>query len=341
MTSPMAEDPKRSLDPDLQQGAGSACGVSVVIPTINRSGVLLDTVRDILAQEFDDWELIIVDQSDTVDHALLALLGTSPTPARYFKARFRGLPQARNFGWRLASKGIVLFVDDDIRCDPSFVRAHHDAHRRSGATLVAGGIVEPNDDPARRGATGAFNWWTASCTANFHLTTPGSCVHAKGCNFSVRRTDLARAGGFDEALSVGAALYEEAELALRLLPEHGPAWFAPEARLTHLVAPSGGCRVPNDVVRYMHGFAHNRSILIFRHLRWWHYPTALARLFLFGLSYSRADRSLRPLLATLRGIPAGRRAAMAGPLNAPLEAEEWTPGDPKTAGPRAIGTVAC
>lgn len=299
-------------------------GVSVVIPTINRADVLLDTVRDLLRQECDDWELIIVDQSQEVNCAVLELLRDSPVPARYFKADFRGLPLARNFGWRQANKDVVLYVDDDIRCDIDLVRNHHRAHLQTGAALVAGGIDEAKGNPHAGGAPGSLNWWTATSIRNFHSKIPGWCLQAPGGNFSVRRFALLAVQGFDEHLTVGAALYEETELALRLKQAGFRAWFAPDAHLVHLAAPAGGCRVPNDWPRYMYGLAHNRAILIFRHLRWWHRPTAMLRLLLLGVSYSRLDRSPRPLWATFKGLLAGRRVAALPPLNTELTASPCT-----------------
>lgn len=299
-------------------------GVSVVIPTINRAEVLLDTIRDLLDQDFDEWELIIVDQSDEVNCEALALLQDSKVPARYFKAQFRGLPQARNFGWRQAQKDIVLYIDDDIRCGPEFVRAHLTAHVRTGATLVAGGIEEARGNPKAQGSPGSLNWWTATSIRNFHFKDATWCLHAPGGNFSVRRVALRSVQGFDETLTIGAALYEETEFALRLKQAGYRAWFQPDAHLLHLAAPAGGCRVLNNWSRYMRGMAHNRAILIFRHLRWWHRPTAVLRLVLFGLSYSRLDGSPRPFLEMFRGLTAGRRAARLPPLNADLLATECT-----------------
>ena len=73
-------------------------GVSVVIPTIDRAEVLVDTVKDMLCQDFREYELIVVDQFEHVNEEVLGLLRSSDVPSRYFKASFRGLPQARNFG---------------------------------------------------------------------------------------------------------------------------------------------------------------------------------------------------------------------------------------------------
>jgi GT2 family glycosyltransferase len=298
-------------------------GVSVVIPTIERAAVLLDTIRDLLQQNFDDWEIVVVDQSDDVNDEAIALLKQATVPARYYKADFRGLPQARNFGWRTAGKDIVLFIDDDIRCGPDLVRKHYLAHCSTGAALVAGGITEANQR-AVRGRVGAFRWWTATTIPNFDSKTPGWCIHGKGCNFSIRRHAVSAIGGLDERLAVGASLYEETEMALRLRRAGHKAWFAPDAHLLHLAAPAGGCRVQNNWPRYMHGLAHNRSILIFRHLRWWHRPTALLRLLLLGVAYSRVDKSAAPLVATFTGIRAGRKAARLRPLNGELRATECT-----------------
>ncbi|MGB7740227.1 MAG: glycosyltransferase [Steroidobacteraceae bacterium] len=299
-------------------------GVSVVIPTIDRAEVLVDTVKDILRQDFDEYELLVVDQSEDVNEDVLALLRSSDVPSRYFKAQFKGLPQARNFGWRQARHDIVLYIDDDIRTDAGLVRAHYDAQLKGSAAMVAGGIDEAKGDSPSDVATGSFNWWTATSTRNFCARQAGWCLHAPGGNFSIRRNVIETIGGVDELLSVGAALYEESELALRLKSAGYRTWFEPNARLTHLAAQIGGCRVHEDWPAYMYGLAHNRSILIFRHLRPWHRPTAIMRLLLLGASYCRVDRSLRPLLAAFRGLAAGRRVAARPPLNSPLQARECT-----------------
>lgn len=301
-------------------------GVSVVIPTINRAAVLVDTLRDMLVQDFDDYEILIVDQSDEINQEVLELIRHSTAPrVRYFHAtNFKGLPQARNFGWRNASKDIVLYIDDDIRADTHLVRRHFDAHVRTGATMVAGGIEEAKGDHPTAAPPGSFNWWTATAIRNFCLDRPDWCLHAPGGNFSVQRAVLASIGGLDEILSIGAALYEESELALRHKAAGLKTWFEPSARLLHLAAPMGGCRVQKDWPRYMYGLAHNRSILIHRHLRWWHRPTAVARLLMLGLSYSRVDGTLRPFSNTLRGFMSGRKAAANPPLNSRLEAVECT-----------------
>lgn len=290
----------------------SPASISVVIPTMNRAEVLLDTLNDLKVQDFADFEVIVVDQSDAPNPKAEALLADFEVPAHYYHVtQFRGLPEARNFGWRKARHDIIVYIDDDIRCGPEFLQGHCDAHVQTGAAIIAGGITEAKGDSARKGASGSFNWWTASPGSNFHFTKPTWCVTPRGANFSVLRSVLAIIGGFDENLTVGAALYEETEFALRARASGYDCWFAPDAHLVHLAAPMGGCRVGPDIQKYMFGMGHNRAILIFRHLPAVFRPTALVRMLMFGLSYSRAAKSLAPLWSAIRGMKQGRRAARA------------------------------
>ena len=285
-------------------------GISVVIPTMNRAAVLLDTLRDLQTQTLRNYELIVVDQSDEPNLEAEALLANFGAPARYFYiTQFRGLPEARNFGWRKAEYDIVVYTDDDIRCGPRLLQAHFDAHVKTGAAMVAGRITEAKGDRDQPGETGSFNWWTATPRRNYHYNRSGWCLHAPGGNFSIRRSVLNLIDGFDENLTVGSALYEETELGLRLHAAGFRCWFGPEAHLTHLAAPMGGCRVGPDVDRYVYGMAHNRSIIIFRHLNVWHRPFALLRMFLFGFSYCRSAQNFGPLRSTIKGIAAGRKVA--------------------------------
>jgi GT2 family glycosyltransferase len=280
--------------------------ISVIVPTLNRVDVILDTLSDIRVQRFRDYEVIVIDQSDEPNSEVADYLSDFHVPTRYCHVtHFRGLPQARNYGLSLARGNVIVYIDDDIRCGPDFLQAHVEAHHQTGAAMVAGGITEAKGDVTKRGATGSFIYWTATPIRNYHLNKEGWCLHAPGGNFSVRRSVLDSLGGFDDYLSIGAALYEETDFGLRLQKAGYRCWFAPKAHLTHLAAPMGGCRVGPNVQRYVFGMAHNRAILIFRHLKPWHRPTAILRMLLYGISYSRDDRSIMPFCSALQGLVAG------------------------------------
>lgn len=288
-------------------------GISLVIPTICRGPIICQTAKFLRDQDYPDWELVIVDQSDEVNKPLLERLADFPVPVRYYFVAFRGLPLARNFGWQHSKKDVVLYIDDDIECAPGFIRAHAEAHANGDHAFIAGGIQEEGK-PVTAQKAARFNMWTGDPLGNFGVSHAGPAVHGRGCNISFKREILAQFSGFDEALAVGAALYEELEICLRLRRAGQTGWFDSDAGLLHLAAPTGGCRVPRNWPRYMFGLAHNRAIILHRNLQIWHWPIALARLLWLGFAYSRVDRSLRPLFSALRGFSSGLKAARKTPV---------------------------
>ena len=134
-----------------------------------------------------------------------------------------------------------------------------------------------------------------------------------GGNFSAWRSALQIAGGFDEALAAGAALYEETELCLRVAKGGLDILFRGSARLQHLAAGNGGCRVP-DLPKYVRSLAHNRAILIRRNLRWFQVPIACLRLLLIFISYAAHYRTFSIFGPGIAGFISGLRDAEQAPI---------------------------
>ena len=288
-------------------------GVTVVVPTLDRGGFLADCLRDLLAQDHRPLEILVVDQSDSVSQEVRRLVEENPRLVSHCHVGFRGLPKARNFGWQRARHEAIVFVDDDIRCEPHLVAEHVRALSMPGVGAVAGGIDEANKPRDSGPPTGTFSRWTATASSGFAAEEEMDVDHAKGCNFSVLREAIRAAGGFDERLGTGAALYEELEFCLRLTRAGWRVRFSGSARLTHLAAPEGGCRVA-EVPAYVRSLAHNRGMLIRRHLRWSRMPVAAARLALTGAAFARHYRAPAALVACGLGFLEGMRDGGRRPL---------------------------
>jgi GT2 family glycosyltransferase len=298
----------------------AAPGVTVVVPTLNRGAYLLDTVRDLLAQHHRPLEILIVDQSDTVAPELEALAAQYPDIISHHRVTFRGLPIARNFGWQVARHEIIVYVDDDIRCGPTFVSEHVRTLVDPKVLMSAGGIDEANHPEPSRGETGGYNRWLAQATRGFHARGERNVLHAPGGNFASRRSALREASGVDEQLSVGAALFEETDLALRLAALGGRIRFNGAARLTHLAAGSGGTRQP-DYRSYVFALAHNRSVMVRRHSRWYQWPLGLAWSAKLIVAYTRHARDPRIVAEGLRGMAIGWAVGGNAPLCTRFEPE--------------------
>jgi glycosyltransferase involved in cell wall biosynthesis len=85
--------------------------VSVIIPTYNRGWILKEALDSVLAQDFCDFELIVVDDGSTDDTAEI-LAGCGP-PVRVLTQPNRGVSAARNRGLAAARGQLVAFLDSD------------------------------------------------------------------------------------------------------------------------------------------------------------------------------------------------------------------------------------
>lgn len=94
---------------------------SVVIPTVNRPG-LVRAVRSIICQEYEDWELIVVDDKSPEQVRAETLLGDfSPCISAQVLRKIRvfrlidkgGKLIARNFGMSSATGEWICWLDDD------------------------------------------------------------------------------------------------------------------------------------------------------------------------------------------------------------------------------------
>ena len=299
-------------------------GVSVIVPTLQRGDFLADCLRDLAAQTHERLEVVIVDQSDSVPPQVAEALKLLGDRASHYRVNFRGLPSARNFGWQFAKHERLIFVDDDVRIPPDFVTRHLDALSTPGVGIVAGGFDEPKRGHDAGPNTGRFFRHTCNPHRGFAATGRFECDHAPGGNFSTRKSLLAQVGGFDEKLNYGAALYEDLDFSLRAATAGYKVLFDGASRLTHLVAPSGGCRV-DQVARYTHSLGHNRSLVISRHLAPAEQATAYAYLLKLFAAYAVHYRNPAAITEGWSGLRIGRAAGQCAPLCTTFGAQHLQP----------------
>jgi glycosyltransferase involved in cell wall biosynthesis len=86
--------------------------VSVILPTFNRPEMIRESIASVLRQEFQDWELIVV--NDGGGREVEATLREFPDPRiRYVYAEHGGLSSALNVGQFLAAGRYFAYLDDD------------------------------------------------------------------------------------------------------------------------------------------------------------------------------------------------------------------------------------
>ncbi len=92
--------------------------VSIVIPTYNRVELLIETVDSVLAQTYENWECILVDDGST-DESLLQIIEFSQKDPRiklFQRIHFnlpKGANACRNIGIEKADGEYIIFFDSD------------------------------------------------------------------------------------------------------------------------------------------------------------------------------------------------------------------------------------
>lgn len=86
--------------------------VSVIIPTYNTAEFLTETIKSVLSQTFDDFELIIIDDGST-DNTQEVVSGFNDSRIRYIKTSNRGNYFARNRGLEESTGEYIAFLDAD------------------------------------------------------------------------------------------------------------------------------------------------------------------------------------------------------------------------------------
>lgn len=85
--------------------------VSVLIPNYNRARMLKDAVRSVLAQTYQDFEILVVDDGSTED--IPAALAGFGDRVRYVHQQNAGPAKARNLGLTYITGQYVAFLDND------------------------------------------------------------------------------------------------------------------------------------------------------------------------------------------------------------------------------------
>ena len=181
--------------------------VSVVIPTHDRAGLVVEAVGSALAQRFADLEVIVVDDGSTDDTArrIAALDG----PVRYLRQDRAGPAAAKNRGIAAARGELVGFLDSDDLWEPDLLERVvpvFDRNADVGLVSVMAREIEPDGRQTAR--------VYGKNSPGTDYSTTGLLLHDAGCCswFVVRRELLERVGGFDESLRSA----EECDLVLRL-----------------------------------------------------------------------------------------------------------------------------
>lgn len=192
--------------------------VSVVIPTRNRPVLLRRAMQSVLAQDWRNLELIVVDDaSDAAQNvgAVVEEMTAVDTRIRYLRqAKQSGVSAARNRGIAEARGSYIAFQDDDDEWIVDKLSRQVSALEvlGDGFVLVGGSVIRVSTNSAPR----IFGWPRLSDQRQVDDDRFVDSVCAFMQTALLRSKALKATGGFDQTIVIS----EDWELCLRLR-EHG------------------------------------------------------------------------------------------------------------------------
>jgi glycosyltransferase involved in cell wall biosynthesis len=188
--------------------------ISVVTPTHNRAQLLQRAMASVLAQRWQAFEWIVVD--DGSQDETPAVLRSCADPRVRFRRLDpnRGVAAARNAGIEAARGAFVAFLDDDDEYLPDYLEAVVGRIRSSTRVpdVIWSGVTRVYEYPDGTRRERSQVWRRGSDDDGM----PGSVAYLTqlnmSCGLCVRRESLLRVGLFDAAFRVS----EDLDLLLRL-----------------------------------------------------------------------------------------------------------------------------
>jgi glycosyltransferase involved in cell wall biosynthesis len=110
--------------------------VTVVIPVFNRPATIRRAIESVLAQTFQNFEIVVVDDGSTDDTAAVVATMTDPRIRFFRHERNRGGSGARNTGIHAASAPYVAFLDSDDEWLPTKLERQLEVFERSSERLA-------------------------------------------------------------------------------------------------------------------------------------------------------------------------------------------------------------
>ena len=141
---------------------------SVIVPTYNNASRINATVQSVLRQNFDDFELIIVDDGSTDDTGqVIAEVSTEDKRIKYYKKQNKGVAAARNAGARIARGKFLCFLDSDDKVSETWLKDFYQLGSSGDAGYLSCGYKLYNKDHPPRKIKGISSEKYSSLAGSF------------------------------------------------------------------------------------------------------------------------------------------------------------------------------
>ncbi|RJO73426.1 glycosyltransferase family 2 protein [Nocardia panacis] len=220
--------------------------VTVAICTRDRPEMLRVALDSVLAIDYPDLRVIVVDNAAATEATRAHLAERADPRVRLVVERRPGLSRARNAAILAAETEIVAFTDDDVLVDRHWITALVAGFERGTKVRCVCGIVPSGEisTPAQAYFDRRVGWARALAPRVFGLDRRPADQplfpfqvgrFGTGANFAIQRSIVLKLGGFDERLGAGSPTQggEDLDMFFRVLLDNGHLAYQPAAIVWH------------------------------------------------------------------------------------------------------------
>lgn len=212
--------------------------VSVIVCTRNRGDNVLMTAQTVLACDFPNFELLIVDQSeeDNTHQALLPLCDQEPR-LRYFHLKVAGKSNALNYARQQAQGTYLLLTDDDCEVASDWIRVMVEAFEANPEVGCIFGDVQAAPCASEAGYipdNPILHSHTIHRLRDF-LRMPDKQHFGIGANMGLRKESIEALSGWDPCSGPGSMFGtgDDHDVAVRMLLAGFRVHFCAESHVLH------------------------------------------------------------------------------------------------------------
>ncbi|NWJ46714.1 MAG: glycosyltransferase family 2 protein [Chloroflexi bacterium] len=292
-----------------RSNSDSAQGISLILCTRNRAAFLRTCLASILATEYPELDLLVVDQSDNNHSELVFQEFSTDSRVRYLKLESKGRSRAFNAAYPLARYSIIGIFDDDCRPEKDWLNNIAAIFRNRPEVGMLVGQVLPSDYNPQLGHIPYFLLPHARYCGIQRLLEPGGA--GMGANMIARREVFEASGLFDEQIGPGTPIpaSDDFDLVFRAVRTGFLVFQSPASTIWH-----DGFRAGEDLSKLIDGYQLSGSAVCMKYVRAGELKGLLLLLGLLWNSVSyltlrllkrQQPLGLRALKANLKGVWVG------------------------------------
>jgi len=222
--------------------------ITLILCTRNRAIDFNFFLKNLIQSTFQDYELIIIDQSDPLiaDENYFKLNSyISPQKFKYIRSNLLGLSNGRNLGLSYSNGDIVGFPDDDCWYPSDFLSKIYNYFLDPNLQLLSGYFIDPKISSLR----------TPNYSTNLNIFNLGKLLSS--ITFFYRRSSLEDLF-FDKNLGVGSNLPfgEENDFAIRIISRGKKCIYSSNIFLYH---PEKSKTTPYELAQYTYGYVLGKN----------------------------------------------------------------------------------